>query len=161
MTNWFQAFAFIFFTLNLCRYNQDHPNNNTTSTNNDDASSSAAAAVASSSGSGAKPPADHRQAPYLWPPGLVDCYERGVRLLCAALDPEELAEVVPELMACLAEHVRSSPLVVLDPTSAVASSGSGMGGLGGLGSTKLPVELPRLTAHAPLVGLYKLNPVDP
>ena len=63
-------------------------------------------------------------------------YERGVWLLCAALEPAEVAEVVPELMNCLAEHVRSAPLVVHDPQAAVtgaareaaaASAGGGAG----------------------------------
>jgi Kip1 ubiquitination-promoting complex protein 1 len=90
--------------------------------------------------------------PHVCPPGRVDCYERSVQLLCVALDPEELAEVVPELMACLAEHVRSSPLVVLDPASAsklhpqIPTHGTDLG----LGSTTLPVALPQLMAHAPL-----------
>ena len=82
-----------------------------------------------------------------YPPGRVDRYQRAVELLCAALEPEELAEVIPELMASLAECTRSAPLTTLDPNAAPDAREGGAVGLGGV---KLPVELPRLASHAPL-----------
>ena len=63
------------------------------------------------------------------PPGRVDAYARAVALLCAALSPEELAAVVPELMAALAELARSAPLAVLDRRAgSAAESPSGRPG---------------------------------
>ena len=80
------------------------------------------------------------------PPGRVDRYQRAVELLCAALEPEELVEIIPELMASLAECTRSAPLTTSDPNAKASREGGAIGP----GDVALPVELPRLASHAPL-----------
>ena len=83
-----------------------------------------------------------------FPPGRVDAYARAVALLCAALSPEELAAVVPELMAALAELARSAPLAVLDRRA--GSAAESPSGPSGVPRARAPAELPRLASHAPL-----------
>ena len=84
-----------------------------------------------------------------YPPGRVDAYERGVALLCAALDPAELSAVVPELMTALAELARSAPLVVLD-RNAERPRFTSTGAVENESCAHQPTELPRLASHAPL-----------
>ena len=59
----------------------------------------------------------------------VESHARGIRLLRAALDPDELEVVIPELMRCAAEATRTAPMTA---------------------QGKLAMELPRLASHAPL-----------
>ena len=107
----------------------------------EEAAAGAAAAGAAASSSPFLTP------PLASPPGRVDAYARAVALLCAALSPEELAAVVPELMAALAELARSAPLAVLDRRAgSAAESPSGPSGF----RARAPAELPRLASHAPL-----------
>ena len=61
------------------------------------------------------------------PPGRVDRYQRAVELLCAALEPEELVEIIPELMASLAECTRSAPLTTSDPNAKASREGGAIG----------------------------------
>lgn len=104
----------------------------------EEAAAGAAAAGAAASSSPFPTP------PSAYPPGRVDAYARAVALLCAALSPEELQAVVPELMAALAELARSAPLAVLDRRAgSAAESPSGF-------RARAPAELPRLASHAPL-----------
>ena len=85
------------------------------------------------------------------PPGRVDAYARAVALLCAALDPNELDAVVPELMAALAELARSAPLAALDRRAEQPTRGSaGERETDPCFFARAPAELPRLASHAPL-----------
>ena len=84
------------------------------------------------------------------PPGRVDAYARAVALLCAALDPDELDAVVPEIMVALAELARSAPLAVPDARAEQTPQGVESSSTPRGAAAEAPAALPRLASHAPL-----------